>query len=105
MLEKMRQRMVLENLSKRTIISYLNGPRQLIRHYNKLPQAITSDQILSYLVYLKEVKQQKRTTMRIAVNGIRYLYKHFLDRPEICEQIPYPKAERYIPFTKSLKGF
>jgi integrase/recombinase XerD len=93
----MRQRMVLENLSPRTIVSYLNGPRQLIRYYNKPPHEITSDQILSYLVYLKEEKKQKRNTMRISVNGIRYLYKHFLDRPEICDQIPYPKAERYIP--------
>jgi hypothetical protein len=91
----MRQRMVLQNLSPRTIVSYLNGPRQLIRYYNTPPHEITSDQILSYLVYLKEEKQQKRNTMRIAVNGIRYLYKHFLNRPEICDQIPYPKAERY----------
>jgi integrase/recombinase XerD len=93
----MRQRMVLQNLSPRTIVSYLNGPRQLIRYYNTPPHEITSDQILSYLVYLKEEKQQKRNTMRITVNGIRYLYKHFLNRPEICDQIPYPKAERYIP--------
>jgi integrase/recombinase XerD len=89
--------MVLENLSPRTIVSYLNGPRQLIRYYNTPPHEITSDQIFSNLVYLKGEKQQKRNTMRIAVNGIRYLYKHFLNRPEICDQIPYPKAERYIP--------
>jgi site-specific recombinase XerD len=89
--------MVIENLSPRTINSYLHGPRQLILHFNLPPGQIDSDQILNYLVYLREEKKHKRTTMRIAVNGIRYLYKHFLGRPEICDQIPYPKAERYLP--------
>jgi len=93
----MRQRMVVENLSERTIISYQNGPKQLIRYWNLPPEQIDSDQILTYLVHLKEEKKQSRNTMRIAVNGIRYLYKHFLGRPEICDEIPYPKAERYIP--------
>ncbi len=44
--------------------------------------------------------------MRINVNGIRYLYKNFLKRPEIVDEIPYPKQEKYLPeiFTgKNLK--
>lgn len=89
--------MVVENLSARTIVSYLNAPRQLIRYWNLTPDQITSDQIMTFLVYLKEEKKQKRNTMRIAVNGIRYLYKNFLDRPTICDQIPYPKTEFYLP--------
>jgi len=93
----MRQRMVIENLSPRTITSYLNGPRRLIEYCNKPPHQITTDEIYAFLVYEKEIKKHSRSTMRINVNGIRYLYKNFLNRPEIVEEVPYPKQEKYIP--------
>ncbi len=89
--------MVIENLSPRTIISYLNGPKRLIEYYNKHPRKITTDEIFTFLVFEKEVKKHSRNTMRINVNGIRYLYKNFLDRPEIVDKVPYPKQEKYLP--------
>nr|NQU93290.1 site-specific integrase [Bacteroidota bacterium] len=103
----MRQRMVIENLSPRTITSYLNGPKRLIEYFKKHPKQITTDEIYAFLVYEKEVKNHSRSTMRINVNGIRYLYKNFLDRPEIVDEVPYPKQETYLPeiFTgKELKN-
>ena len=93
----MRQRMVIENLSPRTITSYLNGPKRLIEYCNKPPRQITTDEIYGFLVYEKEIKKHSRSTMRINVNGIRYLYKNFLKRPEIVDEVPYPKQEKYIP--------
>ena len=93
----MRQRMVIENLSPRTITSYLNGPKRLIEYCGKPPRQISTDEIYSFLVYEKEVKKHSRSTMRINVNGIRYLYKNFLNRPEIVDEVPYPKQEKYIP--------
>jgi len=89
--------MVIENLSPRTITSYLNGPKRLIEYCAKPPRQISTDEIYSFLVYQKEVKKHSRSTMRINVNGIRYLYKNFLKRPEIVDQVPYPKQEKYIP--------
>ena len=89
--------MVIENLASRTITSYLNGPKRLIEYYDKHPRNISTDEIYTFLVYQKEVKKHSRNTMRINVNGIRYLYKNFLDRPEIVDQVPYPKQEKYLP--------
>jgi len=89
--------MVIENLSPRTITSYLNGPKRLIEYCNKHPQKISTDEIYAFLVYQREVKKHSRSTMRINVNGIRYLYKNFLKRPEIVDEIPYPKQEKYLP--------
>ncbi|MFA5477696.1 MAG: tyrosine-type recombinase/integrase [Bacteroidales bacterium] len=93
----MRHRMVIENLSPRTVTSYLNGPKRLIEYWNKHPRLISTDEIFAYLVYEKEVKLHSRSTMRINVNGIRYLYKNFLKRPEIVDEVPYPKQEKYLP--------
>lgn len=89
--------MVIENLSPRTITSYLNGPKRLIEYCNKDPRKISTDEIYAFLVYQREVKNHSRSTMRINVNGIRYLCKHFLNRPEIVDEIPYPKQEKYLP--------
>jgi len=99
--------MVIENLSPRTITSYLNGPKRLIEYCNKPPRQITTDEIYDFLVFEKEVKKHSRSTMRINVNGIRYLYRNFLKRPEIIDEVPYPKQEKYLPeiFTgKELKN-
>ena len=93
----MHQHMVIKNLASRTIISYLNGPKSLIEYYDKHPRNISTDEVFTFLVYHKEVKKHSRNTMRINVNGIRYLYKNFLDRPEIVDQVPYPKQEKYLP--------
>jgi len=89
--------MVIENLSPRTITSYLHAPRQLINYWGLPPEKIGSEEIYAFLVYLKEEKKQSRSTIRIAVSGIRYLYRNFLGRSEIVDEIPYPKSEKYLP--------
>nr|NQU89288.1 phage integrase N-terminal SAM-like domain-containing protein [Bacteroidota bacterium] len=77
-MEKMRQRMVIENLSPRTITSYLNDPKRLIEYCNKPPGQINKEEIYAFLVYEREVKKHSRSTMHINVNDIRFLYKNFL---------------------------
>ena len=76
----MRHRMVIENLSPRTIRSYMHYPLKLAEYFSAAPQDITTDEIYAFLVYLKEDRGLSRSTMRIAVSGIRYFYQHILER-------------------------
>ena len=93
----MRNRMVIENLSPRTIRSYIHYPLKLAEFFNANPRTLTTEEIYAFLVYLKEEKHHSRSTMRIAVSGIRYLYQHILKRSSIIDEVPYPKQEKYLP--------
>jgi site-specific recombinase XerD len=93
----MRHRMVIENLSPKTIRSYMHYPLKLAEYFNAAPQDLTTDEIYAFLVYLKEDRGLSRSTMRIAVSGIRYFYQHILKRSSIIDDVPYPKQEKYLP--------
>ena len=89
--------MVIQNLSPRTIQSYTHYPRKLAEYFNVYPENLTTDEIFAFLVYLREEKHLSRSTMRIAVSGIRYYFEHILKRKSIIEEVPYPKEEKYLP--------
>lgn len=96
-LQNMRNRMVSENLAKSTIEGYVYGARQLAIYSKKSFTEIEPEDIYAFLVYLREVRGLSRDTMRISACGIRYFYKHLLNRNDIVEGIPYPKKEKYLP--------
>ena len=48
--EKMRHRMVIENLSPRTIRSYMHYPLKLAEYFSAAPQDLTTDEIYAFLV-------------------------------------------------------
>ena len=89
--------MVIENLSPRTIRSYMHYPLKLVEYFNAVPKDLTTDEIYAFLVYLKEDQRLSRSTMRIAVSGIRYFFQHILKRSSIIDDVPYPKQEKYLP--------
>ena len=95
--KKMRNRMVIENLSSRTIRSYIHYPLKLAEFFNANPRTLTTEEIYAFLVYLKEEKHLSRSTIRIAVSGIRYFYQHILKRSSIIDEVPYPRQEKYLP--------
>jgi len=95
--EKMRHRMVIQNLSARTIRSYMHYPLKLAEYFDAVPQDLTTDEIYAFLVYLKEERGLSRSTIHIAVSGIRYFYQHILKRSSIIVDVPYPKQEKYLP--------
>jgi len=89
--------MVIENLSTRTIRSYMHYPLKLAEYFHADPKDLTTDDIYAYLVYLKEERGLSRSTIRIAVSGIRYFYEHILKRASIIDEVPYPRQEKYLP--------
>lgn len=95
--------MVINHFSERTIESYLRGARKLSVYYNLVPGDINNEQILDFLVYLKEQKNHSRSSIRIYAAGIKYLYAHFYNRKDILEYIPYPKKARKLPVILSGK--
>ncbi len=89
--------MAAKGLSKSAQAGYIAGAKELALFCKKPYQEIESDEIMAYLVSLREERGLSRNTMRIYSCGIKYMYRHVVKREGIVQEIPYPKKTNYIP--------
>lgn len=72
-------------MAPKTQEAYVRAVRDLALHYGKGPDLITDDQIKDYLVHLAEGKKLARSSVNVAVNGMRAFYAWVLKRD--CEHL------------------
>ena len=94
--QKLIRQMDLKNLSPHTRRSYVNAVNGLARHYRKSPEAITSEMIEDYLLYLKNEKGNAPKSCCLVLTGLRFFYTHILDR-QIAVDFSLPQKPRKIP--------
>jgi len=84
MTTRLRQRMIedmqLRGLAERTQEMYVIVVRQLAEHYGKSPDLITEEELRQYFLYLKNDKHYSRSTITVALRGIKFFYEHMLQR-------------------------
>jgi integrase/recombinase XerD len=103
---ELRKRMIeclqLKGLSERTQESYVRAVRQLAEHYHKAPDLITEEELRQYFLFIKNVKHYSRSTMTIAICGIRFCYEQTLHRKWAIFGIVRPAPEKKLPVILSL---
>lgn len=72
-------------MAPKTQDAYVRAVRDLAGHYHKGPDLISDDEIKDYLVYLAEGRQLARSSVNVAVNGMRCFYDLVLQRD--CEHL------------------
>jgi integrase/recombinase XerD len=77
--------LVIRGMAPKTQEAYVRAVRDLASHYHKGPDLITDDQIKDYLVHLAEGKRLARSSVNVAVNGMRCFYSLVLKRD--CEHL------------------
>ena len=91
-------RMKVEDKSAQTIKSYVRSVERLVRfHGLKHPKELEIDQVLDFLVSLREHAQINWRTNKMYVAGLRYYWSHMLEDEEFALKIPYPKEHPSIP--------
>ncbi len=81
-----------------TIKSYTRAVERLVRFHNLLhPSEMEIDQVLDFVVYLKEKKMIQWRTNKIYVAGLRYYWHQILENPDFAARIPYPKEKPSLP--------
>ena len=75
-------RMKVENKAQGTIKSYARSIEALIVfHHGLQPSEMDIDQVLDFLVYLKEVKMIQWRTNKMYVAGLRYYWSEIIEDP------------------------
>jgi len=79
---EMNKMMQLRNLSVNTQRTYLRAVSGLAKHYKMSPDKISKSMVEDYLLYLKNVKKQASNGVGTVVSGLKFFYRHVLDKEE-----------------------
>ena len=79
--QRMLEDMQLRGLAARTQESYLAAVRQLATHFGRSPDQISEEELRHYFLYLRNEKHVAPNTVNVALNAVKFLYLHTLQRP------------------------
>ena len=96
-LKRLKNRMSIAHLSKATIVSYARGLKKLSNFSKSNPRHLEYDEIIDYLVYLKDDLGLQWRTIKLYVAGLRYYYSEIVEDTELSSRIPYPKEKPSLP--------
>lgn len=103
----LRQRMIedmqLHSFAERTQDAYLRAVRQLAAYYNKPPDQVTEEELRQYFLYLKNVKKASRSTITLALCGIKFFYERTLQREWATLALLRPPQEKKLPVVLSIE--
>lgn len=95
--EAMIRAMQVRGFSVRTHKSYLAAVTDLARYHRRSPAQLEVEDLRRYFEYLAIERELSAASCRLALNGIRFLYLHVLERPAFDVEIPVPKRPQRIP--------
>lgn len=87
--------MSLKNNAFATRQNYIRGVRNLMIHYNRLPEECTVDEIKAYLVFVRDQKTFSSSTINLRVCGLKYYFRHVVHRLDLVTRIPNPRIQKY----------
>jgi site-specific recombinase XerD len=94
--------MQLHGLSANTQEAYVRAVKQLAEYYDRSPEQITEEELRQYFLYLKNEKGVSRSTMTVALCGIKFFYQHTLKRQWSLLAFTRPPHEQKLPVVLSV---
>jgi integrase/recombinase XerD len=95
--QRMREDMQLRGLAARTQESYLAAVRQLAVHYDRSPDQLSDEELRQYFLYLRNEKRVAPNTSNVALNAVKFLYVHTLQRPWPLRDLLRPPIPKKLP--------
>lgn len=93
MIQAMRQR----GFSPRTHQSYLDSVIQLSRFYHCSPDQLSQAQLQAWFEYLVQERGLAPASVRLHLNGVRFLFLQVLQRPSFEVDLVVPRRQQRIP--------
>ena len=100
--QKMIEDMQLHGFAERTQDAYLRVVRQLAMYFNKPPDQINEEELRQYFLYLKNDKKAARSTITLALCGIKFFYERTLQRQWATLALLRPPREKKLPVVLSV---
>jgi site-specific recombinase XerD len=91
----------LRGYAEATIKNYTQAISLLARHYDKSPLLLTADDIIEYLLYIRNVKKLAIRTYNIHFYSIKCFYEHFVPNQNMIGDLRRMKEPDYLPVVLS----
>jgi len=102
--KRMLQDLQLQGCAKSTAESYLRSVRKLEEHCGgKAIERIKPEEVRAFFLDLYEVKKLSRSTITIALCGIKYCFEHTMGKDWKVYGVPRPRLEKKLPVVLSLE--
>jgi len=98
---RMIQDMRLRGLAEATQQAYLKAVSNLARHFNRSPDQLTEDDIRHFFLHLTQTRRLAKSTVRIHLFGIKFLFRHTLRRPLPVLDLIRPGRDKKLPVVLS----
>jgi integrase/recombinase XerD len=95
--QQMENDMVLRGMAARTRQSYLEAVLGLAKFYRRRPDAISVEEVQSYLLHLLRERELSYSTCNLVTNGLRFFYRITLGRARRSFVSRVPKCPRGCP--------
>jgi len=104
-MKDVRQRMIedmkLRGLTASTQATYLEAVKVLARHYNSWLDEITQEQVRDFLLYLIDSKGYAKSTYKVYLSAIKFLYLNTLGRQWRFLPLARVSPDRKLPIVLS----
>jgi integrase len=94
---KMIAAMQMHGFSPRTHESYLAAVQGLAKHTRRSPDTLSPQELQAYFLSLVIERRLAPASVRLAYNGLRFLYLQVLDWPALDLEVTLPKKPQKIP--------
>ena len=84
----------LRGLSPVTQKMYLRCATRFVAYHRRSPRALGESDVRAFLDHLVHEKRVSRSTHRVYVAAIHFLYRETLDRAGVVRRIPFPRQVR-----------
>jgi integrase/recombinase XerD len=99
--EKMIRELELRRMAPRTVDVYVLAVAQLAQHYGRSPDAISVEEIRSFLHYLITQKKVAFSTCNQKLAAIKFFYQHVLGQKDFSLHVPSKRGARLPePFSR-----
>jgi len=101
--DQMKADLSLKGYSPHTQRAYLRCAREFARHFMRSPGEMGEEELRAFLLHLVEERKVSAGVHGMYVNALKFLYRITLKRPEVVENIPYPKRPKTLPDILSME--
>ena len=100
-LVQLREDMVLRDFRPRTQEAYELAARLLVRHFDRVPDQLTEEDLRRYFLHMRDVRKVAPSTLAVNLHGIRFLFLHSLKRDDALFDLLQVKKPRLLPVVLS----
>ena len=95
--QRMSDDLEMRGFAAKTRASYLRSVSRLAKYFGRSPETLSDEEIRRYFVHLACERKLSRSTVKIALSGIKFLFVTTLRRDFTLTGVAYPKKSKALP--------